>query len=343
MKRTFGWLIVLGLVAGVWSQPLSALIEAARKDQKLVSYGVPADWGGYGQIAEIMGQRYGLPQTDTDTAGGETLAKLAAERNNPVADVADMGLQFAHLAADRDLLLPYKHSRWEEVPDWARDPNGRFSAAYLGTVVFAINPRVVKNLPKSWKDLLKPEYKGLVSLQDPRRSGIAQMAVIAAAFANGGSETRIDPGISYFAQLQKTGNLKPVSPNQDLLARGEIGIAITLDLRATQWKKAVPQLVLQVPQDASVFTPYAPVINKFTRRPNAAKLWVETVFSDEGQIAFARAGARPIRKVKLPTAEAELLIPEAQYASVRAITRWERMDEIAQQVGQRWASEVLDQ
>lgn len=343
MKQWMVGFMGLGLMVGVLGQPLSALVEAARKEQKLVSYGVPADWGGYGQIADIMGQRYGLPQTDTDMVGAEILAKLAAERNNPLADVADLALQFAYLAVDQDLLLPYKHSKWEEVPDWAKDPSGRFSAAYLGTVVFVTNPRVVRNPPRTWQDLLKPEYRGLVALQDPRRSGIAQMAVIAAAFANGGSESRLDPGIKFFAQLQKSGNLKPVSPNLDLLTRGEIGIAITLDLRATQWKKAIPQLLLQVPQDGSTFAPYAPVINKAARRPNAAKLWVETVFSDEGQLAFARAGARPIRNVRLPAAEAERLIPEAQYAAVRAITQWERMDDIAQQVSRRWADEVLGQ
>lgn len=337
------WMVGVLCLAVAVAQIPSGLVEAARKEGRVTSYGSPADWGGYGSISEMMVRQFDLAHSDTSLNAAESLAKLEAEKNNPVADVVDMNLQFAELAADRGLLLPYKNSKWNEIPAWAKDANGQYAAAYLATVVFVSNPRVVRNPPRTWQDLLKPEYRGLISMNDPRGSGTAQSAVLAVTLANGGSPTNLDPGIRYFAQLQRSGNLKPVSPNQDLLARGEIGIAITFDLRATQWKKAVPQLVLQVPQDASVFTPYAPVINKFTRRPNAAKLWVETVFSDEGQLAFARAGARPIRKVKLPAAEAELLIPEAQYASVRAITRWERMDEIAQQVGQRWASEVLDQ
>ncbi|MDX2005795.1 MAG: extracellular solute-binding protein [Meiothermus sp.] len=333
--------VAVGLVA--LAQTLNALVDGAKREGQIVSYGSPADWAGYGAISEIMTKRYGLKHSDTDMSSAEEIAKWDAEKNNPVADVGDIGLQFGPIAEDRGVLLAYKHSKWNEIPAWAKDANGLYSATYYGTIVFATNTKIVKNPPKTWKDLLKPEYKGLVGLSDPRRAALGQYAVIAASFAGGGSENNIAPGIKFFADLQKAGNLKPVQPSKDLLAKGEIGVNIMWDFQAFPWKKDLPELNIQVPQDGSTFGPYATVINKYTRRPNAAKLWIETVLSDEGQIAFAKAGARPIRKVKLPKDVEDGLLPEAQYDAAKPITNWRNMENISKGIGEKWATDVLGQ
>lgn len=336
-----GTALALGLMA-LAQADLQALIAAAKQESQIVSYGSPGDWAGYGAISEIMTKRYGLKHTDTDMSSAEEIQKWDAEKNNPVSDVGDIGLQFGPIAEDRGVLLAYKHSKWNEVPAWAKDANGLYSATYYGTIVFATNTKVVKNPPKTWKDLLKDEYKGLVGLSDPRRAALGQYAVIASSFANGGSENNLT-GIKFFADLQKKGNLKPVQPTKDLVAKGEIGVNIMWDFQAFPWKKDIPELNIQVPQDGSTFGPYATVINKYTKRPNAAKLWIETVLSDEGQVAFAKAGARPIRKVKLPKDIEDGLLPEAQYDAAKPITNWRNMENISKSIGEKWATEVLGQ
>lgn len=341
-KLWIGLLLGVGVLA--IAQGSSALIEAARKEGKLVSYGSPADWAGYGYVSDVIQKRYRIKHTDTDMSSAEEIAKWEAERNAPVSDVGDIGLQFGPIAADRGLLMAYKHSKWNDIPAWAKDADGFYSASYYGTIAFVVNTRVVKNVPKTFKDLLKPEYKGQVAIQDPRRAANAQYAVIAASMANGGSEDNLQPGINFFVQLQKSGNLKPVAPNRDTLSKGEVGIGLIWDFQGLAWRKNVPGLVVQIPQDATTYGPYATVIVKTAPNPNAAKLWIETVMSDEGQIAFARSGARPIRaNVKLPADLALTLLPEAQYKAAKPISNWKNMENISKQIGEKWTAEVLGQ
>ncbi len=333
-----GVFVTLGVVA----LAQAALLDAAKKEGQIVSYGSPADWAGYGAVSEIM-QGYGLKHTDTDMSSAEEVAKWEAEKSSPVSDVGDIGLQFGPIANAKGLLLNYKNSYWKQLPAWAKDKDGAYTATYYGTISFLVNTNIVKHVPKTFKDLLKPEYKGMVAIQDPRRAANAQFAVIAAAFANGGSENNIQPGIDFFAKLQQIGNLKPVLPNKDTLSKGEVGIGLLYDFQGLAWRKDIPGLVVQIPADGTTYGAYATVINKYSLHPNAAKLWIETVLSDAGQIAFAKSGARPIRKVKLPDDIRANLLPERQYIAAKPITNWANMTDIGKKIGEKWATEVLGQ
>ncbi len=103
------------------------------------------------------------------------------------------------------------------------------------------NTTVVETAPTSFESLKDPMYKGLVSLNgDPRESGAAFAAVMAASIANGGSFDDIVPGIEYFAELKKSGNLSGADVTAASVISGETpmvldwtynypGLAATLD------------------------------------------------------------------------------------------------------------------
>ena len=59
---------------------------------------------------------------------------------------------------------PYKVQTWNEIPTSMKDPGGRWYGDYYGVISFGTNTKVVKNPPKSWADLQKPEYKGQVAI-----------------------------------------------------------------------------------------------------------------------------------------------------------------------------------
>ena len=44
-----------------------------------------------------------------------------------------------------------------------RRPNGNWVGLYVGVLTFTVNTAIVKNVPRSWADLLKPDYKGQIT------------------------------------------------------------------------------------------------------------------------------------------------------------------------------------
>ena len=353
MKKStllFGAVFAAGISAVLAADTLSELAAKAKTEGKIVSYGIPNDWLNYEAMWKVFTTRYGVTNTDTDMSSAEEIAKFLAEKNAPVADVGDVGLAFGPIGTEAGAFMPYKNSKWAEIPDWAKGADGHYAAAYYGAVAFIVNPKLVKNIPRSWKDLLRPEYKGKIAINDPRRAANAQYAVIAAAMAMGGSETNLKPGIDFFAKLQKSGNLLPTTPSLANIQKGEVAIGINWDYNGLNYRRQLAdngiKLEVQIPLDGTTVGPYAPVINAFTARPNVAKLFMEFLFSDEGQRMYAEGGAQPIRaKIRnnLPASVRAKMIPAFQYQKVIPIKAWKDMPKIVVALGEQWATEVLGQ
>ena len=101
------------------------LAAKAKAEGNLNSYGMPPDWTNFGAIWDGYFAKYGkLGHTDTDMSSAEEIQKFIAEQNNPVADQGDIGIQFGPVAVAQDAVQPYIPTRWDVVPDYAKDPNG---------------------------------------------------------------------------------------------------------------------------------------------------------------------------------------------------------------------------
>ena len=348
-KLMFGIAILASLSIALAADNMAELAAKAKVEGKIVSYGIPNDWLNYEKMWSVFTKRYGVTNQDTDMSSAEEIAKFLAEKNAPVADVGDVGLAFGPIGTAQGAFMPYKVSKWNEIPDWAKDKDGNYAAAYYGAIAFIVNPKLVKNVPLSWRDLLRPEYKGKIAMNDPRKAANASYAVIAAAMAMGGSETNLKPGLDFFAKLQKSGNLLPTVPSLAAIQKGEVAIGINWDYNGLNFKRTLEKdvsLEIRIPLDGTTTGPYAPVINKFTTRPNVAKLFMEFLFSDEGQLLYAEGGAQPIResiRKKLPADVKAKMIPSYQYTKVVPIKAWKQMPDIVKDIGEKWATEVLGQ
>jgi putative spermidine/putrescine transport system substrate-binding protein len=94
----------------------------------------------------------------------------------------------------------------------------------------------------------------------------------------------------------------------------------------------------------SIYAPSALMINKYhTTKIDLAKLLLGYVLSDEAQTAFAGFGARPIRYVlgdlKLPDAAKAKWLPDAQYANVKQVADWTKVD--PEVIANTWKTKVL--
>jgi putative spermidine/putrescine transport system substrate-binding protein len=318
--------------------PMAELEAAAKAEGTIVSYGLPDDWVNYGGIWKIYEEKYGITHADTDMSSGEILAALEAEKSNPVADITDLGLNFAKVINDNSLSLPYKNAYWDEIPDYAKDADGRWSAAYWGAIAFTVNKDLVPNVPLTWDDLLKDEYKDTVCMKDPRESATANMVVLAAAFGNGGDETNVQPGLDFFQQMKDNGILRPVAPSTSAIQKGECPISLFWDFDGLSKKQELGMpLEIVIPSDGTVAGLYVQFATAGAPHPNAAKLLLELEYSDEGQLAYAQGFVHPIREsVALPADLLALFPPAEAYTAVSFPKDFEALDAAATAISDGW-------
>lgn len=319
--------------------------ESVKKEGKLVTYGMPGSWANYQEAYDNFTKQYGITHQDTDMSSAEETAKFKAEKNSPVADLGDIGIAFTADAKKQGVLLSYKNKFFSEVPSWAKDPNGAWCCAYTGTVSFLVNKKLVKDVPTSWKDLLKSEYKNTIVTGDMQKAAQAQMGLLSAAIANGGSESKIQPGIDYFKKLKQAGNLKDVDLSVATIQKGEVPISFMFDFNSLSDKYTAPNpddFEIVIPTDGSVMSAYASVINAYAPHPNAAKAFQDYLFSDEGQTILAKGYARPIRtNVKLPDSVKSKMIPDSEYKKVSQVKNQATWDATAKTIPDLWRDNVM--
>jgi putative spermidine/putrescine transport system substrate-binding protein len=326
-------------VEEVTVDPMEALLEAALAEGEIVSYGLPDDWVNYGGMWELFDSKYGIPHLDTDMGSGEIIAALQAEKGAGVADITDLGVNFANQVVTDGLSQPYKHAYWDEIPDFAKDADGYWSAAYWGAIGFCVNTDLVENVPTSWADLLDEQYVGKVSMKDPRQSGTANSVVLGSVFGNGGDESNVQPGIDYFAQMIEMGILNAVSPGTSQIQAGEVAIALFWDFDCLS-KAADLDMPLQlvIPSDGTVAGLYTQFVTADAPHPNAAKLLLELEFSDEGQLAYAQGYTHPIRDIELPAELAAQFPPAEAYENVYFPKDFSMLTDAAEKIAEGWES-----
>jgi len=283
---------------------MDALVAAAKAEGTLTTIALPHDWCNYGEMIETFKAKYGLEVNELDPNAGsnDELEAVKANKDNkgPSApDVLDVGLAFGPKAKDEGLLQPYKVSTWDTIPDEAKDADGYWWGDYYGVLTFEVNTDVVDNVPQDWADLLKPEYRNMVALAgDPRSSNQAIQTVYAAALANGGSLEDAQPGLDFFKQLVAAGNFVPTIAKPGTIAQGETPITIRWNYNALSNKDALagnPEIEVVVPKSGRFAGVYVQGISQYAPQPNAAKLWQEFLYSDEGQLIWMKGYCYPIR------------------------------------------------
>ena len=228
-----------------------------------------------------------------------------------------MGFAFGPQAQEEGLLQPYKVSTWDTIPDSAKDPDGYWYGDYYGVMAFLVNKDVVQTSPQTWTDLAKPEYKGQFALAgDPRTSNQAILSIQAASLANGGTLADPAKGLELMAQVNQAGNFVPVIALNGTVALGETPITALWDYNALSWADGFegnPVTEVVIPTDGRIAGVYLQAISAYAPHPNAAKLWMEHLYSDEGQLMWMKGYCRPIREADL---RARGVVPEEISAKI---------------------------
>lgn len=321
---------------------LTQIEAAAKTEGSVVSVGMPDTWANWKDTWSDLKTKYGLDHTDTDMSSAEEIAKFKAEQNKPTADIGDVGVAFGPVAVEQGVTQPYKTEYWEEIPDWAKDEEGHWIVGYQGTIALFANKDKVPNPPKSWEDIKKGDYSIIVG--DVTKAAQSQMAVLAAAIAFGGDESNLEPGLAFFEELAKQGRISSADASVANIEKGEVEVALLWDFNALNYRDQVgkDRFEVAIPQEGSVVSGYATIINKWAPHPNAAKLARHYILSDEGQINLAKGYARPIRdSVKLPEDVAAKLLAGDQYANAKPVKDQKKWEETSKLLPQQWQERVL--
>jgi putative spermidine/putrescine transport system substrate-binding protein len=283
---------------------MDALVAAAQKEGSLAVITLPDDWANYGEIKKNFLAKYKLQLSDLNPEGssGDEIAAIKANAGNSGPqnpDVIDVGFIWGDRAKTAGLVQPYKVATWDTIPDALKDKDGFYWGDYYGTMSFEVNTDVVKNVPQDWSDLLKPEYKGQIALGgDPTSASQAVHAIWAAALANGGSLDDATAGLDFFKKLADAGNLSGTIASAANVGKGETPIALRWDFNALSSRdqnKDVAKVEVVYPKSGSIAGVYLQGINAYSPRPNAARLWEEYLYSDEGQLLWLKGYAKPVR------------------------------------------------
>jgi putative spermidine/putrescine transport system substrate-binding protein len=304
---------------------MQGLITAAKKEGTLNAIALPRDWANYGAVIDGFTKKYGIKISDENPAGSsqdEINAITSRKGQGRAPDVVDLGSSFALSAAQQGLLAPYRVASFDKIPTQQKDAQALWYNDYGGYVSIGCDAKRVKQCPKTFAELLQPQYKGQVALNgDPTKSGSAFGGVYAAALANGGSLDNIQPGLDFFAKLKKNGNYSPVESTPATVEKGETPISIDWDYLnasyADEFKSKGVDWQVAVPQDGQFAQYYSQAINKDAPHPAAARLWQEYLYSAEGQNLFLQGYARP---ALMPTMDSDGTLDKAAAAKLPPVT-----------------------
>ncbi len=322
---------MLGAAPLASAQSLDALIEGAKKEGMLTTIALPHDWCGYGDVIAGFKAKYPeitVNELNPDAGSADEIEAVKANKDNkgPQApDVLDVGLAFGPAAKAEGLTQPYKVATWDEIPESIKDAEGHWYADYYGVMSFIVNTDLVENVPQDWSDLLKPEYAGMVALAgDPRASNQAILGVLAAGLSTGAApgEAAGKAGLEFFKALNDAGNFVPVIGKAGTLAQGTTPIIIMWDYNALAARDTLagnPPVEVVVPKSGVLAGVYVQAISAYAPQPNAAKLWMEYLYSDEGQLGWLKGYCHPARfnamaaAGKIPADLLEALPPAESY------------------------------
>ncbi len=283
----------------------------------IVSFDTGPTWANWANQFKAFQKRYpGVEIVYNDLGSAATVVALDKSRRRPQADTAYYFAQSAIDAKAKGVVEGFKPVNFDKLPEAFQDKDGDWFVVHQLVVAFLVNKKLVKDVPESWADLLKPEYKNSIVYLDPRSTGQGQVLTFAAAYGNGGSVDNVLPGVEYLAKLHKAGNVlrtEGTTPYAKFI-KGEIPIWIAYEgdgLKAKLVDGMGDDIAVVIPKEASVSAPYAMSLVKNGPNPNAGKLWLNFVMSQAGQEIFVNGFVRPsVPGVEIP-ADMKAYMPDA--------------------------------
>jgi iron(III) transport system substrate-binding protein len=235
------------------------------------------------RLARAFEEKYPGIKVQVERAGSERVfQRIGQEYSTGIhhADVTDTSdaVHFTYMKG-RDWLTPAIPSELAEFPAEMRDPDGAFAPFRGDLSVIAYNERLVPEAeaPKSFADLLQPQWKGKLVKGHPGYSGTIMTATHALSTAL---------GWEYFEKLgqQEVMQVQSSTDPPKKLALGERAVQVDGNeyVVVQQQKAGVPLKIVYATEGTPLVVGNAAIL-RYPPHPNAAKLFYAFMFSLEAQ------------------------------------------------------------
>jgi len=335
MKR-----VLWGAIAAVLALGLPVPGRAA--DEKVViQYDCIPNYANWGGVTAAYEKKTGVRVPPDMKGSSAAMAALEAEKSNPQADCAYYSGGIGYQAALKGLHEPFKPKGFERIPAGLKDPGGAWWTVHSAYLAILVNTSALKGkpIPRSFEDLLKPDYKGMVVYDDPTIFGTGFTFVFGVNSVLGGGPDR-KAGFDYLEKL--SANLLNVAKENSYnnFVRGEVPIWINADgngLKAKWVDKAPVEVV--IPSEGTIAMPLVMALVKGAPHKAEAEKYLDWCLSEEAQTIMAESFFQPVMKVNLPQELQHQFLPAYAYKKALVIPLAEQAAN-ADAVKQRWIKEI---
>jgi len=281
------------LVLALWAASLSiasaqdaALVQAAKKEGTVMWYtslALPSSTS----IAHFFELKYpGMDVRVHRTGSQRVLQRVMQEaaagvKTVDVIHTSDAG-HFV-LLKEKGMLLKYAPQGTMPFPAGFKDKDGFYFGMRATLSVIADNPKLIsdKDAPRTWKDLLNRKWKGKMVSGHPGYSGIIMTHVLALVNLY---------GWDYFRDLAKN-SLHVVQSANDpagVVASGERPVGVNgAEYFYYKTQKQGNPIKIIYPSEGIPLVVSPVAVAKDAPHPNAAKLFVDYIFSKDSQQLLA--------------------------------------------------------
>ncbi len=227
-------------------------------------------------------------------SGGEILARIKAEKENPNASIWYGGGSLTFIEADNlGLLEHYKSPTAEVIPSQFKDPDGAWTGIYSGYLGFVADQEWLDEkgipMPRVWDDLLDPRFKGEIVFAHPASSSTAYN-VLTTILQLKGEEA----GWDYLLKLNENVRqyTKSGSAGGRMIQLHEVGVTIGYLHDAIAFKReGYNHMSFTAPADGTGYEIGAVAIIKGAKELDAAKKFVDWCLTPEAQELGQTVGA----------------------------------------------------
>ncbi|MDK1378574.1 MULTISPECIES: ABC transporter substrate-binding protein [unclassified Sinorhizobium] len=298
---TFGTAAFAQEVPTGYPADYASLIEAAKKEGTVSVY-TSTDAAQSQKLQDAFTKKYGIKiaYNDLGTNGAYNQVISEAAAGQTTADVVWSSAMDLQMTLVQDgYASEYASPEAANLPSWANYKNTLFGSTVEPVgVIYNTKALSEDRLPKTYADMItflkdnKTELQGKVATFDPEKSG--------SGFLHHSNDARNRSDFWDLAKAMGDDGAKIYSSSggmKETVVSGENVIAINIiGSYALDWVKESPNLGVHFATDYTPAFSRVILMTKDAPHPNAAKLFIDFMLSQEGQSALAEGGLPSVRE-----------------------------------------------